>query len=243
MMQLIDGWKAAHRLFTVQLAALLGLVATAWDYVPALQQYLDPAWVKWVALAIIAARVIQQNKATAEAGKVLGLAFLVGMLLALPSVAQAQPAPLVGFSHSQPSAKAVTLTAIGEAKHSIRLAAYQYTNPDIIRAVIAAKQRGVDVAVILDRTQRDGDSQATMVASSVPCFIDGTYRIMHHKFMVIDGVSVETGSFNYTRSADTANAENALYLRAVPQLAATYTTEWQRLRALPRTTACPGGGQ
>jgi hypothetical protein len=60
-MQLIDEWKKAYRYLTVQLAALLALLATAWDYVPALQQYLDPQWVKWFALAMLLARVIKQT--------------------------------------------------------------------------------------------------------------------------------------------------------------------------------------
>ena len=52
---------------------------------------------------------------------------------------------------------------------------------------------------------------------------------MHNKFIVIDGSSVETGSFNYTTAAITHNAENALILWHIPALAAKYTTEFDRL--------------
>ena len=51
----------------------------------------------------------------------------------------------------------------------------------------------------------------------------------HHKFMVIDGKHVETGSFNYSAGAVNKNAENVLPLRDVPELAAQYAKEWQRL--------------
>lgn len=178
--------------------------------------------------------------------------FLTCILLAIgagfcafPAVASMAPAASViaGFSHVSPSAKDIAITAVTEAKTSIRLAAYQYTSPDIISAVLAAKKRGVDVAVILDHTQENGDSQATMVASHIPCYIDHTYKIMHHKFIVVDGINVENGSFNYTLSADKSNAENALYTRGVKQLADAYTTEWNRLQALPKTVPCKGGGQ
>ena len=47
--------------------------------------------------------------------------------------------------------------------------------------------------------------------------------------MVIDGTSLETGSFNYTNAAVKHNAENALVLWNVPQIAQIYTAEWQRL--------------
>lgn len=58
---LIDDARRAWRFLSVQLAALLALVATAWDYMPALQQYLDPAWVKYAALAILVARLWKQT--------------------------------------------------------------------------------------------------------------------------------------------------------------------------------------
>jgi phosphatidylserine/phosphatidylglycerophosphate/cardiolipin synthase-like enzyme len=47
--------------------------------------------------------------------------------------------------------------------------------------------------------------------------------------MVIDRTTVETGSFNYTGSANKRNAENALVLRGVPDLAEAYLKEWRRL--------------
>ena len=46
---------------------------------------------------------------------------------------------------------------------------------------------------------------------------------------MIDGVNVETGSFNYSAAAADKNAENVLVLRGVPEIASTYSTEWQRL--------------
>jgi len=163
--------------------------------------------------------------------------------LAIAGNVMAAPTVAAGFSRGEPSAKAVVLRAIADAKTTLHIAAYQLTSPDIIRAIIAAHKRGVTVAVMLDRTQASGDSQAAMVASGIACRIDGTYRIFHHKFMVVDGVSVEVGSFNYTLSADRSNAENALYIRNAPGLAKRYTAEFDRSWALPKTTPCPGGGQ
>jgi phosphatidylserine/phosphatidylglycerophosphate/cardiolipin synthase-like enzyme len=47
--------------------------------------------------------------------------------------------------------------------------------------------------------------------------------------MVIDGATVETGSFNYTTAATKSNAENALVLRNAAELAKVYAAEWARL--------------
>ncbi|MCU3851941.1 phospholipase D-like domain-containing protein [Enterobacter roggenkampii] len=52
---------------------------------------------------------------------------------------------------------------------------------------------------------------------------------MHNKFMVVDGNTVQTGSFNYTASAVSRNAKNVLLIKEVPELAATYQGEFNRL--------------
>ena len=63
----------------------------------------------------------------------------------------------------------------------------------------------------------------------MPVRLHGRYALQHNTFMVVDGATVQTGSFNYTASAGTRNAENVLVLRNAPAIAAQYTTEWQRL--------------
>jgi len=45
---------------------------------------------------------------------------------------------------------------------------------------------------------------------------------------VVDGETVETGSFNYTESAAVRNAENIIVLRD-PTVAQRYGQEWERL--------------
>jgi phosphatidylserine/phosphatidylglycerophosphate/cardiolipin synthase-like enzyme len=44
---------------------------------------------------------------------------------------------------------------------------------------------------------------------------------MHVKFIVVDGVAVETGSFNFTKGAAVRNAENVVVLHD-PDAAAAY---------------------
>jgi phosphatidylserine/phosphatidylglycerophosphate/cardiolipin synthase-like enzyme len=58
---------------------------------------------------------------------------------------------------------------------------------------------------------------------------NGKYQIHHHKFIVIDNVAVETGSFNYSASAADKNAENVIMLRGVPEIAAEYVKQWKKL--------------
>ena len=60
----------------------------------------------------------------------------------------------------------------------------------------------------------------------IPVRIDAQHAIAHNKIMVIDGATVITGSFNFTKNAEENNAENLLVIRS-PDLAAKYTANWQ----------------
>jgi phosphatidylserine/phosphatidylglycerophosphate/cardiolipin synthase-like enzyme len=60
----------------------------------------------------------------------------------------------------------------------------------------------------------------------IPTWIDARHAIAHNKVMVIDGATVITGSFNFTKAAEEHNAENMLVIRD-EALAAKYTANWQ----------------
>src|SRR5689334_1750631 len=44
----------------------------------------------------------------------------------------------------------LVLKVINASEHSIRLAAYSFTSPPVVKALLAAKRRGVDVRVVVD---------------------------------------------------------------------------------------------
>lgn len=60
-LRLVPDWRHAWRFLSVQLAAVIALLATAYDYLPAIRDYVPEGWVKWAALLIIAARVMNQR--------------------------------------------------------------------------------------------------------------------------------------------------------------------------------------
>lgn len=66
-MRLIDDWKRAWRLFSVQAAAALVALEVAGDYLPELKEYLGDDFAKWIGVGIIVARVIRQTPARAGA--------------------------------------------------------------------------------------------------------------------------------------------------------------------------------
>lgn len=64
MKLLIDNWKQAWRLLSVQAAAALAMLELAKDYLPEIKEYLGDDFAKWAGLAIIVARVIRQTPAS-----------------------------------------------------------------------------------------------------------------------------------------------------------------------------------
>ncbi len=125
----------------------------------------------------------------------------------------------------------LVVKAIREAKKTIRVAAYSFTSKPIAEALLDAHKRSIDVQVVVDKSQaHEKYSSAVFLADvGIPTRIDYRYAIMHSKFMVIDGVNVETGSFNLTKAAEEKNAENVLVLRNDPEVARQYQAEWERL--------------
>jgi phosphatidylserine/phosphatidylglycerophosphate/cardiolipin synthase-like enzyme len=103
--------------------------------------------------------------------------------------------------------------AINDAKKSIFLQAYYLTSEPIITALLRAKDNGVDVHFILDKTQRKSKYLAEFKKHHIPVFIDDKVRIAHNKVMIIDGKEVITGSFNFTNAAQYYNAENVVFIK------------------------------
>jgi len=132
-------------------------------------------------------------------------------------------------------ANALVIRALNSARSSIRLAAYTFTSPEVVRALIAAKRRGVDVAVVADyrnnvSEDRSGKARAALnllVNAGIPTRTIATFPIHHDKYAVIDGRQVQTGSFNYTVAAATKNSENVLVLWNAPDIARQYLAHWQ----------------
>ncbi|WP_308388426.1 phospholipase D family protein [Acidithiobacillus sp. AMEEHan] len=118
----------------------------------------------------------------------------------------------------------VVIRAMNEAQRRLWIQAYSFTSAPIAKAALAAQKRGVEVRVLLDKSQRTQKySEADFFANQgVDIRIDDQHAIAHNKVMVIDDATVITGSFNFTKAAEQANAENLLVLRGNPALNALY---------------------
>ena len=131
------------------------------------------------------------------------------------------------FSPNGGTQEAIVAT-IDKAKDTIFVQAYSFTSAPIAQALVEAHKRGVKIAAILDKSQRtEKYSGATFLANAgIPVFIDAKHAIAHNKVMVIDGKTVITGSFNFTKAAEEKNAENMLILENA-ELAKIYLGNWE----------------
>jgi cardiolipin synthase A/B len=93
--------------------------------------------------------------------------------------------------------------AIDQAKSSIKIKMFVFSDPDLINAVIAAKKRGIDVQVMLNPARRSGEEEngetrklledaGIDVKDSNPAF-----GLTHEKSMVIDDEVAFIKSLNW----------------------------------------------
>jgi len=117
---------------------------------------------------------------------------------------------------------------LNKAQNTVLVQAYSFTSAQIAKALLDAHRRGIKVDVILDKSQRTQSySSATFLLNvGIPTRIDAQHSIAHNKVMIIDGETVITGSFNFTKAAEEKNAENLLIIHD-KELASLYTRNWQ----------------
>jgi phosphatidylserine/phosphatidylglycerophosphate/cardiolipin synthase-like enzyme len=164
-------------------------------------------------------------------------AILIAAVVVIDPVWAAEPAWHVCFTPGQDCTELI-VSEIAQARSEILVQAYSFTSVPILSALKAAHDRGVDVRVIVDKTSarisKSGSrySAATYLTNAgIQAWVDVHVSIAHNKVMVIDKVTVITGSFNFTAAAQNHNAENLLVIRDT-ELARLYGDNWRRRQAV-----------
>lgn len=125
----------------------------------------------------------------------------------------------------------LVLKVINASEHSIRLAAYSFTSPPVVKALLAAKKRGVDVRVVVDEKGNKSKSSTAalnlLVNADIPTRTISTYAIHHDKYIISDERHLQNGSFNYSKAAASSNSENVVVMWNSPEVAATFLKHWQ----------------
>jgi phosphatidylserine/phosphatidylglycerophosphate/cardiolipin synthase-like enzyme len=163
------------------------------------------------------------------------LLFIALSLLSITGyAAQAASCPsyTVCFTPNQ-TCKKLILNTIRSAKTSILAQAYDFNSLEIAQALVAAKKRGVQVQLQLDRSwyksAKGGTLPPTLLLlakNSIPIWVDIDVGKAHNKTMVIDNRKVITGSYNFTATAYMHNAENVLLIEG-DDAAEKYRANWE----------------
>ncbi len=117
---------------------------------------------------------------------------------------------------------------IDGAEISFYGAFYELSSQRIIRKLIEARLRGVDVRLVVEGDNSVGQGIQALRAAGIPVVADDGPGLMHNKFAVVDGIIVWTGSYNVTRRGGTVNDNNAIEVRS-RELARYYLDEFREM--------------
>lgn len=119
---------------------------------------------------------------------------------------------------------------INKAEKSIRFMAFSFTSDVIGETMIEKFKNGITVEGIFERRGAGSEySEYTkMLIEGIPVIKDHNRHNMHHKVIIIDDRIVITGSFNFSKNANSRNDENIIIIDS-PDVAAQYYAEFKRL--------------
>jgi phosphatidylserine/phosphatidylglycerophosphate/cardiolipin synthase-like enzyme len=142
-----------------------------------------------------------------------------------------------------PGVRDAIISEIKGAKEDIDIAMYILTDRELSNAIIDASNRGVKVRVVLDESQSMEITYSKHIyleGKGINVKLDGSHfrrngeyeGIMHHKFSIIDGSTLITGSYNWTHSAEDLNDENVLIVKDAENIIKEFKKEfikiWER---------------
>ncbi len=135
------------------------------------------------------------------------------------------------------------LKFLDTARKSVHIAGYAFTDQRIVAKLVELRARGVKVYVLLDRSQTAGwslasERKAIDALRAAGCEVvigtsEKSHEIMHNKYTIVDGIAVQDGSWNYTKSAN--SQANVLNFHHDSYRAGKFLSNWQRMHAFMTT--------
>jgi phosphatidylserine/phosphatidylglycerophosphate/cardiolipin synthase-like enzyme len=135
----------------------------------------------------------------------------------------------------QSSIEGRLIEKINAARTSIHIASFEFNLTPVAEALVAAKQRGVDVRWVTDDEsgleadeEPDRGQFAMLQNAGIEVRSDDRSALMHNKFWIFDGQIVWTGSTNLTENGIFKQDNNTIVIQS-PELAAVYEREFQEM--------------
>ena len=153
------------------------------------------------------------------------------------------------------SPKAI-LTAIEGAKKSLRVKMFVFSDPDLLKSVIAAKNRGVAVKVMLNPARRNGEDdneesrKALLAAGIEVADSNPEFGLTHEKSMVVDDDTAFVKSLNWVTENLNETRDYAVitnHPKEVEEIANCFEADWHRKEFKPPADShliwCKGDGR
>lgn len=142
-------------------------------------------------------------------------------------------APEVIFTRNGSVATAIR-EWIANSSVSLDAAVYRFNNPKLAAAVSEAMYRGITIRIVVDLRKylEDPQTRQLLATGRFPVRLlggrPGKGSKMHHKFAILDGRTVMTGSYNWTLESEEQNYDNLIIVPDV-QYTAVYLREFELL--------------
>ena len=146
------------------------------------------------------------------------------------------------------------LDAIAGAQKTLRIKMFAFTDPGLLKAVLAAHERGVKVQVMLNAARRSGeddnaDTRKALTKAGVPVKdTNPKFGITHEKSMVVDDALAFVKSLNWASENLCETRDYAIvteHAHEVNEIIAGFEADWHRKKFEPGAKThliwCPGG--
>ena len=123
----------------------------------------------------------------------------------------------------------LALHVIQSAQKEILMQCYSFTSKPIADALIKAFQHGIHVRILFDKSQLTAPySQIHRLKKyGIDVQLDSPQGLAHNKIIIVDSRKLISGSYNFSRSAHTRNAENMIFIQD-KSFATIYKNKWHK---------------
>ncbi len=128
------------------------------------------------------------------------------------------------------------LKELYNAKHSISVAVYWFTNHELLDALKYKAKKGLKVTLIIHNdyinNRETGLDFQSLIESGGSFYFSDDYNPMHNKFCIIDEKVLINGSYNWTYYAETRNRENIIIIKRRKNIIKAFHEEFERIISL-----------
>lgn len=124
------------------------------------------------------------------------------------------------------------IAEVNAAQTSIHFMTYSFTYDDLADAILQEMSHGVEIGGVFETRGANTEYSECkkLLTAGADISLDGNPGTFHHKVIIIDGITVILGSFNFTSNANNSNDENLLIIQD-SSLAAAYEQQFQLMKS------------